>query len=84
MDFEEYCKNYQPKPKNKNISDVKQENNKEKSSILNQDDLQEKIEKYKSFDNQQLMSELLKEVNSQKRNGNLTDEKLNEILKLLR
>lgn len=83
MDFEDFCESYKPKPENKQKNDVNansKSDSKTNSYSAKQEDWQEKIEKYKSYSNEQLLSELLKEVNIQKRSGNLTDEKLKEIV----
>ena len=82
MDFESFCEEYKPKNENQKKSSFGNNNPKvnfDKKTDFNEEYLKEKIEKYKSYDNEQLLSELLKEVNKQKKNGNLTDKKISDI-----
>lgn len=84
MDFENFCNSYTNEPKDeeffvKNTSE-NQNVNKESINQMNESDIQNKIEKYKGYNNQQLMAELLAEANKQKRNGNLTEKNLQEMV----
>ena len=46
---------------------------------LNQDEIKQKIERYKNMSQSELMNELIKETNKQKSNGNLNEKKLQDI-----
>ena len=84
MDFEDFCKSYVDTSKNENFEkgkeDLTKSNNKKvESNFINEDEIKKKIDKYKNYSNQELLNELLKETNRQKKNGTLTDKKLDEI-----
>ena len=96
MDFENFCNSYdnqqngqfdrqsESKAKNdfvnKNQNKTKIENQTAGINGINEDEIKKKIEKYKNYDNQQLLTELLTEANKQKKSGNLTDQKLTEMI----
>ncbi len=89
MNFSEFCDN------NQNIEKFNQKNQKSKENLqknanfqsktqnFNDDalksDIEEKLAKYKNYNQSELTAELFKEVNKQKQSGNLNSEKLDEI-----
>ena len=85
MDFEDYCKSYVEPQKSENFEQqrenlTKLNDKKVESNSINEDEIKKKIDKYKNYNNQELLNELLKETNRQKKNGTLTDKKLDEMM----
>ena len=76
MDFENFCNSYVPepeKPKNSDAEKVFKQN-------VDETDIKEKINKYKNYSDSQLLNELIKEVSKQKKEGKLTDNKMQDIV----
>ncbi len=88
MNFSNFCSNNQNienlQKNNENLQKNCKINQKNDTKIENIDeevkkDMEQKLEKYKNLNQNQLTEELLKEANKQKMNGNLNDEKIKEI-----
>lgn len=80
MDFNDYCKNAKFESVNKNnINDIKTDSSHIKNQSINEQQLQQTLNKFKSMSQNDLMTELLKETNKQKQNGNLNDKKLQDL-----
>ena len=63
-----------------NFSNIDSRGSGEKTSeTISEDEIKRRIEKYKNMNQSELMNELLKESNKQKKNGNLDDKKLQDI-----
>ena len=86
MDFEDFCKQYSQSPTEQTQQTEKTVNSKGPkgqnvgASGINENEIKSKIDKYKNYNNQQLLTELLTEVNKQKKSGNLTDKSLQEMI----
>ena len=86
MYFEDFCNEYNLSTKEQTQQTKQAVNNKEQNdqnvskSGISEDEIIKKIDKYKNYNNQQLLTELLTEVNKQKKSGNLTDKNLQEMI----
>lgn len=77
MNFEEYCKN----TKFENTSKVE---NQVKTQKLSEEELKIKLDNYKDMNSDMLMSELIKETNKQKANGNFNEKTISELSSTLK
>lgn len=81
--FEKFNQNLQKNIKNsENLgqNDPNQQNFYKNSNLnIDEEEIKEKIQKYQNMNQNELLSELLKETKKQKQNGNLDNQKLEEI-----
>lgn len=88
MDFEDFCNDYTDQKQDKQFSTPKDQTKNSAqgqsqtlgANGISEDDIKKKIEKYKNYSNQQLLTELLAEANKQKMSGNLTEQKLQQMI----
>lgn len=77
MNFEEYCKNTKFENTNKVENQVK-------TQKLSEEELKTKLDNYKDMNSDMLMSELIKETNKQKANGNFNEKTISELSSTLK
>lgn len=81
--FEKFNQNLQKNIKNsENLgqNDPNQQNFYKNSNLnIDEEEIKEKIQKYQNMNQNELLSELLKETKKQKQNGNLDNQKLEDI-----
>lgn len=80
MDFENFCNSYVEKDEKDTKTEQQKNQKKVQTNSVYEDDIKKKIDKYKNYSNQELLTELLTEANKQKKNGNLTNEKIEEMV----
>ena len=80
MDFENFWNSYVEKDEKDTKTEQQKNQKKVQTNSVYEDDIKKKIDKYKNYSNQELLTELLTEANKQKKNGNLTNEKIEEMV----